>query len=130
MLRRITLPEEELPLFGDFPHAIRAGDFLFLTGQLAITPDSSTTEHLPIEEQVHQVMANLQLVLDEAGASLEKAVMARVFITDMRYFEPVNKVYHSYFRDRKMPCRTTVGVIGLAGYGDVEIDLIVYCGED
>lgn len=130
MLRRITLPEEELPLFGDFPHAIRAGDFLFLTGQLAITPDSSTTEQLPIEEQVHQVMANLQLVLEEAGTSLEKAVMARVFITDMRYFEPVNKVYHSYFRDRKMPCRTTVGVIGLAGYGDVEIDLIVYCGED
>lgn len=129
MFKRIRLPHGQLPLFGDFPHAIRAGDFLFITGQLSENPETGAMELGPIEEQVKQVMANLQLVLDQAGTSLERAVMARIFITDMHHFEVVNQIYHSYFSDQALPCRTTVGVTGLAGHGDVEIDLIVYCGE-
>jgi 2-iminobutanoate/2-iminopropanoate deaminase len=54
--------------------------------------------------------------------------MSRIFITDFRDYETVNQIYASYFQGEKLPCRTTVGVMGLAGLGDVEIDLIVYCG--
>lgn len=129
MLERIILQDGKLPLFGSFPHAIRAGDFLFVTGQLSEDPDTGEMLIDAIAEQVRQVMENLKLVLAEAGTSLDKAVMARVFITDMRYFDTVNKIYSSYFQDGKMPCRTTIGVAGLAGIGDVEIDLIVYCGN-
>ncbi|NEO82930.1 MAG: RidA family protein [Spirulina sp. SIO3F2] len=129
MFERIRLPDGQLPLFGDFPHAIRAGDFLFVTGQLSEDPETGAMELGTIEEQVKQVMANLQLVLEQAGTSLDKAVMARIFITDMRHFDTVNQIYHTYFSNQNLPCRTTVGVIGLAGHGDVEIDLIVYCGD-
>ena len=129
MFERIVLGDGKLPLFGPFPHAIRAGDFLFVTGQLSEDPETGKMLVGEIDQQIHQVMDNLKLVLEEVGTSLDKAVMARVFITDMRYFETVNKIYSSYFQDGKMPCRTTVGVMGLAGMGDVEIDLIVYCGD-
>ncbi len=128
MFERIVLPNHTLPLFGPFPHAIRAGDFLFVTGQLAQNLTTGAVEPGPIEQQVRQVMENLQLILAEAGTSLEQAVMARAFITDLRDFDTFNRVYTSYFPAGKLPCRTTVGVVGLAGQGDVEIDLVVYCG--
>lgn len=129
MFERIVLQDGKLPLFGPFPHAVRAGDFLFVTGQLSEDPETGDMIIGEIEQQVRQVMDNLKLVLAEVGTSLDKAVMARVFITDLRYFDTVNEVYSSYFEEGKMPCRTTVGVVGLAGMGDIEIDLIVYCGD-
>lgn len=129
MFERIVLPNGTLPPLAPFPHAIRAGDFLFVTGQLAEDPETGELILGPIDEQMRRVMDNLKLVLDHAGASLEKAVMARIFITDLRYYPTVNEVYASYFSNGQLPCRTTIGVVGLAGLGDVEVDLIVYCGE-
>lgn len=129
MLERIVLPNGQLPPLGPFPHAIRAGDFLFVTGQLSQNPETGEMEIGTIDQQVRRVMDNLRLVLAEAGTSFDKAVMARVFITDLRDFQTVNEIYLSYFTENKLPCRTTIGVTGLAGMGDVEIDLIVYCGD-
>ncbi|MEM8542985.1 MAG: RidA family protein, partial [Cyanobacteria bacterium P01_H01_bin.119] len=59
----------------------------------------------------------------------ENVVMSRIFVTDFRYYEAVNQAYASYFTTGRLPSRTTVGVTALAGFGDVEIDLIVYCGD-
>ncbi len=129
MFERIVIPDGRLPLFGPFPHAIRAGDLLFVTGQLSEDPETGAMELGPIEDQTRRVMENLQIVLTAAGTSFDRAVMARVFITDLRDFEAMNRVYSAYFAAEKLPCRTTVGVMGLAGKGNVEIDLIVYCGE-
>lgn len=129
MLERIILPNGVLPPLGPFPHAIRAGDFLFVTGQLAEDPGTGEVVAGPIEQQVRQVMDNLKLVLEHAGTNFNNAVMARVFITDLRYLQTVNEVYSSYFEASRLPCRTTIGVAGLAGLGDVEVDLIVYCGS-
>jgi 2-iminobutanoate/2-iminopropanoate deaminase len=114
---------------GPFPHAIRAGDFLFVTGQLAEDPETGEVVAGSIDQQVKRVMDNLKLVLEHAGTSFERAVMARIFITDLRYLQTVNEIYSSYFESNRLPCRTTIGVLGLAGLGDVEIDLIIYCGE-
>lgn len=55
--------------------------------------------------------------------------MGEYVTTDLRYLQTVNEVYASYFSDNRLPCRTTIGVAGLAGLGNVEIDLIVYCGD-
>ena len=129
MLERINLPDGTLPPLGKYSHAIRAGDFLFVTGHLAEDPNTGEMLVGPIDQQVRQVMDNLQLILESAGTSFDKVVMSRVFITDMRYFETVNEIYGSYFTGDRLPCRTTIGVVGLAGLGDVEIDLIVYCGD-
>ncbi len=129
MLERIILPDGTLPPLGPFPHAIRAGDFLFVTGQLAEDPETGEVVAGSIDQQVKRVMDNLKLVLEHAGTSFERAVMARIFITDLRYLQTVNEIYSSYFEPNRLPCRTTIGVLGLAGLGDVEIDLIIYCGE-
>ena len=129
MLERLTLPNQTLPPLGPFCHAVRAGDFLFVTGQLAEDPATGEVVVGPVDQQVRQVMENLKLVLTHAGTGFEQVVMARVFITDMRYLQPVNEIYSSYFPAQHRPARTTIGVMGLAGLGDVEIDLIVYCGS-
>jgi len=129
MLEFITLPDGKLPPVAPYSHAVKAGDFLFVTGQLAEDPDTGEVIKGAIEDQTHRVMKNLNLVLNHAGSSFDRVVMARVFVTDFRYYETVNRIYQSYFGDRPQPCRTTVGVTALAGYGDVEIDLIVYCGD-
>jgi len=128
MLEFITLPDD-LPPVAPYSHAVRAGDFLFVTGQLAEDADTGEVVKGPIEQQTHQVMENLQRVLSHAGTDFSKVVMCRIFVTDFRYYETVNQIYASYFDAARLPSRTTVGVMGLAGFGDVEIDLIVYCGE-
>ena len=128
MLEFITLPNE-LPPVAPYSHAVRAGDFLFVTGQLAEDPSSGEVLKLDIEAQTRQVMENLQRVLTHAGTRFENVVMVRIFVTDFRYYETVNQVYASFFDQTRLPSRTTVGITALAGYGDVEIDLIVYCGD-
>lgn len=130
MLQYITLPDNLLPPVAPYSHAVRAGDFLFVTGQLAEDPQSGEIHKRSIEAQTKQVMDNLITVLTHAGTSFDNVVMSRIFVTDFRYYETVNQVYASYCQAGRLPSRTTVGVTALAGFGDVEIDLIVYCGGD
>lgn len=129
MFEHINLPDGQLPPVAPYSHAVRAGDFLFVTGQLSEDPDTGDVIKGSIKDQTNQVMNNLQNVLTHAGTSFEKVVMSRIFVTDFRYYETVNEVYASRFSAGRYPGRTTVGVTGLAGFGDVEIDLIVYCGD-
>jgi 2-iminobutanoate/2-iminopropanoate deaminase len=129
MLEYMTLPEGVLPPVAPYSHAARAGDFLFVTGQLAEDPTTGEVQCGPIETQVKQVMENLQLVLEHARTGFDRVVMARMFLTNFRDYEMANAIYASYFSAGRLPCRTTVGVIALAGRGDVEIDLVVYCGS-
>jgi 2-iminobutanoate/2-iminopropanoate deaminase len=128
MFQRITLPDNVLAPVSPYCHAVRAGDLLFVTGQLSQSPETGEVVRGSIEEQTHQVMANLKRVLDEAGTSFDRVAMARVFITDFRWLATVNEIYATYF-ESGFPGRTAIGVTALAGFGDVEIDLIVYCGE-
>ena len=129
MLEYITLPNNLLPPPAPYSHAVRAGDFLFVTGQLAEDPVTGEIIRGTITEQTQRVMENLKLVLDHTQTSFTKVVMARLFLTDFRDYQAVNQVFASYFSAGRLPSRTTVGVIALAGQGDVEIDLIVYCGD-
>jgi len=108
-----------------YSHAVRAGDYLFVTGQLGVDP---VTNHLVsggIVAQTRQVMQNLQTVLRGAGTSLDRAVMARVYLTDFGDYAAMNAEYARHFTPGRLPARTTVGVTGLALGGAVEIDLIV-----
>ncbi|MBF2080423.1 MAG: RidA family protein [Synechococcales cyanobacterium T60_A2020_003] len=129
MFERITLPNNILPPPSPYSHAVRAGDFLFVTGQLPQDPETGVISRGDIADQTRQVMENLKLVLEHANTSLDRVTMARIFLTDIRDISVVNEIYASYFDTDALPGRTTVGVLGLAGQGDVEIDLIVYCGN-
>lgn len=129
MLEFITLPDNLLPPPAPYSHAVRAGDFLFVTGQLAEDPVTGEIFRGEIAEQTQRVMENLKLVLEHAGSGFDRVVMARLFLTDFRDYQAVNQVFSAYFTDNARPSRTTIGVIALAGQGDVEIDLIAYCGD-
>jgi 2-iminobutanoate/2-iminopropanoate deaminase len=129
MFERITLPDNILPVPAPYSHAVRAGDFLFVTGQLAEDPQTGEISRGDIADQTRRVMDNLKLVMHHAHTDFDRVVMARIFLTDMRDYAVVNEIYASYFDPAALPGRTTVGVIGLAGQGDIEIDLIAYCGD-
>ncbi len=108
-----------------YSHAVRAGDFLFVTGQMPSLPDDPTKlVNGGIEEQTHQVMKNLKLVLAGLDSSLERVIFARVYMVNFQEYDKMNAVYESYFQPDKLPARTCIGVTGLAVGALVEIDLI------
>ena len=110
---------------GPFSHAVRAGDFLFITGQMpTLKNDNSKLVSDRIEDQTHQVMKNLVDVLKGCGSSLDKVIFARVYLVNFQDFDKMNKVYSSYFSKDKLPARTCIGVTGLAVGASVEIDFI------
>ena len=110
-----------------FSHAVRAGDFLFLTGQMPTDPNDNT-RCVPggIEAQTQQVIANLQSVLAGCGAEWERTVMARIYLTEFaRDYAAMNAIWEAAFPAGRLPARTTVGVTGLALGALVEVDLVV-----
>ena len=120
----LTVPGGPLKV-GPFSHAVRAGDFLFITGQMpTLKNDNSKLVSDRIEEQTHQVMKNLIDVLKGCGSSLDKVIFARVYLVNFQDFDKMNKVYSSYFSKDKLPARTCIGVTSLAVGASVEIDFI------
>ena len=120
----LTVPGGPLKV-GPFSHAVRAGDFLFITGQMpTLKNDNSKLVSDRIEDQTHQVMKNLVDVLKGCGSSLDKVIFARVYLVNFQDFDKMNKVYSSYFSKDKLPARTCIGVTGLAVGASVEIDFI------
>jgi 2-iminobutanoate/2-iminopropanoate deaminase len=109
-----------------YSHAVRAGDYLFVTGQLGVDPNTNKLVSGGAADQAEQVMRNLETVLRGAGTTTDRTVMARIFLVNFAADYPaVNKVYASYFKPGHYPARTTVGVTNLALGAAVEIDLIV-----
>ena len=119
------LPDAPKPV-APYSHAVEAGAFVFVTGQLATDPDDDSLPIPPgIEAQTHKVMGNLARVLKGCGLSLADAVMVRIFLTNFeRDYATMNEIYATYFPADKRPSRTTVGVTTLARGGIVEIDMI------
>jgi 2-iminobutanoate/2-iminopropanoate deaminase len=119
------LPDAPKPV-APYSHAVEAGGFVFVTGQLATDPDDDTLA-IPagIEDQMHKVMDNLIRVLEGCGLSLANVVSLRIFLTDFKAdYAKVNEIYATYFGSDKLPARTTVGVTDLARGGAIEIDMI------
>lgn len=112
------------PSTAPYSHAVRAGDFLFVTGQLPADPSTGRLVPGGIGEQTHQVMRNLSTVLGGAGTGLDRVVFARVYLADFADYAAMNAVYASYFEPGRFPARTCVGVTGLALGARVEIDLV------
>ena len=108
-----------------FSHAVRAGEYLFITGQMpTLKHDNTKLVEGGIEEQTRKVMNNLINVLNSAGSSLEKVIFARVYLVNIQDFDKMNVVYSSFFKSDKLPGRTCIGVTGLAVGSLVEIDFV------
>ncbi|HYM46971.1 MAG TPA: RidA family protein [Burkholderiaceae bacterium] len=109
-----------------YSHAVKTEDYLFVTGQLGVDPRTNELVSGDAVEQAEQVMRNLETVLRGAGTTIDRAVMARIFLANfVADYAAVNKIYASYFERDRYPARTTVGVTHLALGAAVEIDLIV-----
>jgi len=108
---------------GPYNQSVKANGFLFISGQIAIDPNTGNIDATTIEEETHQVMKNLAAILAEAGLSFDAVVKTTIFLTDMAHFGVVNEVYAHYFEGNH-PARETVAVKGLPKNVNVEISMI------
>lgn len=107
---------------GPYSQGVISGDMFYSSGQIPLKADGELAQG-GIAEQTHQVFANLQAVLEEAGSSLRQVIKTTVFIKDMNDFAELNSIYASYFGDHK-PARSTVEVARLPKDVKVEIEVI------
>jgi 2-iminobutanoate/2-iminopropanoate deaminase len=108
---------------GPYSQAVRANGMVFLSGQVAFVPATGELELSSLEAETHQVMKNIQAVLDEAKISFEHIIKTTIFLSDMSLFAQVNAVYGTYFTG-DFPARETVAVKGLPRGVNVEISMI------
>ena len=108
---------------GPYSQAVRAGNTLYISGQVAIDPISNTIIKSNIEDETTQLMKNIENILKEAGLMFDNVVRTKIYLTNMNDFSAVNNVYGSYFKSNP-PARTTIEVSGLPLGVNVEIDMI------
>lgn len=108
---------------GPYSQAVEAGDFLFISGQIALDPETNNLVTASIEEETKQVMKNLEAILTQAGYSFKNVVKSTIFLSAMDHFSTVNEIYGSYF-EANFPARETVAVAGLPKNVNVEISVI------
>ena len=108
-----------------YSQAIRVGDLVFVSGQLALKPGDKEIQGGTIQEQTEQVFANLAAILHAAGSSLERLVKTTVFLTDLGDFQGMNEVYAQHVGDRP-PARATVEIAALPSGALVEIEAIAH----
>jgi 2-iminobutanoate/2-iminopropanoate deaminase len=106
-----------------YSQAIRAGDFVFVSGQLALKPGASELSGGSIEEQTEQIFSNLRAILEAAGSSLDKLVKTTVFLQRLEDFQGMNAVYSKYVGEQP-PARSTVEIAKLPSGALVEIEAI------
>ena len=112
---------------GAYSQGLRAGDFVFVSGQGPIDPATGKIVGKTIEEQTARTLENIKAILEAGGAMMADVVKVSAHLTDLSNFAAYNKVYATYFPDPK-PVRTTVGsqLLGML----VEIDAIAYVGRE
>ena len=113
---------------GPYSQAIRAGDFLFVSGQIPLDPASGSLVGNGIVEQTHRVLQNLDAILQAAGSSFAAVVKTTVYLADMSEFATMNEIYATYF-PAPAPARATVQAARLPRDVRVEIDVIAFLGN-
>jgi len=113
---------------GPYSQAIKAGGFVFVSGQIPIDPQTGQFVSGGIAEQTEQVLKNLAAVLEAAGSSLDLVVKTTVFLADMKEFSGMNEVYATFFSGPP-PARATVAVAGLPRDARVEIEAVALASE-
>ena len=124
MIERLTPPGIPNPR-GHYSPAVRAGDFLFISGQGPIDPETNQFSFGDVRHETRQVLNNILRILEGCGATLADVVKCSVFLGDGRDFHAMNEVYNEFFGAHK-PARTTVEARFAVPEMKVEIDCIAY----
>jgi 2-iminobutanoate/2-iminopropanoate deaminase len=128
-MKQIKINTPDAPAaIGPYNQAIRYGQFIFTSGQVALDAVSGELVGEDVQAQTHQVFKNLQAVLESAGASLANVVKTTVFLAQMSDFQAMNAVYASYFTGIA-PARSTIAVLELPRKALVEIECVALVDE-
>jgi len=118
----INTPEAPAPI-GPYSQAVRAGNLLFISGQIAIDPATGKIDSPDILAETHQVMHNLRAILTASGCTFDQVVKTTILLSDMSLFADVNAVYGKYFTGN-FPARETYAAKGLPKNVNLEISMI------
>ena len=110
---------------GPYSQAIRIGDFLYTSGQIALNPDTMEMMNGEIEEQTERVLKSIEAILKADGLGLAHVIKTTVYLTDLGEFSRMNQVYEKFF-DKTKPARACVQVAALPKGAKVEIDAIAH----
>ncbi len=127
MDRTIITSKQAPAAIGPYSQAIKAGPFVFTSGQIPLDPATGRLVEGDITVQIRRVMSNLQAVLEAAGLSFANVVKSTIFVKDLGQFAAVNQVYGEYFPSNP-PARSTVQVAKLPLDVAVEIEMVAYAG--
>ena len=127
-MKQIIQTEGAPKAIGPYSQAIKAGGFVFASGQIPLDPATGQFVSGGISEQTRQVMKNLTAVLEAAGSGLDQVVKTTVFLADMEEFAAMNEVYATFFPSEP-PARATVQAARLPRDAKVEIEVIARVGE-
>lgn len=119
VLKTTQLP----PTVGPYSQVVRAGDLLFISGQISADPVTGEVIVQDVEKQTHTIMQLIRAALEEQGSSMAQIVKCTVHLSDSKHFSDMNRAYASYFAG-DYPARLTVSDVQLYDGVDVEIDVI------
>jgi len=114
---------------GPYSQAIKANGFLFVSGQIPLDPVKGEIVGTTIEEQTHQVLKNLQAILEAGGSSMANVVKATVYLADLNDFSRMNAIYAQYFPE-PYPARAAFQVARLPREARIEIEVLAMVGSD
>ncbi|MFW2403728.1 MAG: RidA family protein [Gammaproteobacteria bacterium] len=124
-MKKITIHTNAAPAaIGTYSQAIRAGDTIYVSGQIPLDPDTGELVTGDIAAQITRVFDNMKAVAEGAGLTLQDAVKVTVYLTDLDNFAKVNEVMARYF-DQPYPARAALGVVALPKGAEVEADAIL-----
>lgn len=113
---------------GPYSHAVKAGGFVYVSGQAALDPTTSQPIGGTVAEETRQTLENVKAILEASGANLDDVIKCSVFLADIRDFAEMNEVYSEFFGKAK-PARTTVQASLPAAGLRVEIDCVAFTGR-
>ncbi len=122
MNKRIIRTEKAPKPIGPYSQAVVQDELIFVSGQIAIDPQTGEMIEGGVKEQTTQVINNLEAILEAAGSSMEKVLKASVFVANIDFFPSVNEVFEEFF-EKDFPARQTVEVSALPMNADVEISV-------
>ncbi len=128
MTKKIISTDMAPEAIGTYSQAVRAGNTVYLSGQIPLDPETMVVVENDIRAQIHRVFRNLSAVAEAAGGSLTDVVKLNVFLTDLAHFAAVNEIMAEYFQ-KPYPARAAVGVAALPKGADVEMDAVLVLAE-
>ena len=123
-MKKIIYTKKAPDPVGPYSQAIFVNSTLYISGQVAINPETGKIEKSNIENETLQVMKNLEAILNEVGFDFSNVIKSTIYLSDMNNFSKVNEVYGSFFNKDYVPSRVTVEVSRLPKDANVEIDMI------